>query len=90
MQARVSFQASNDSTVVRASTDHDGTAHLRVPPAPGMLSMRVLGYGTGRLGFTPRAGYIDTVRVSARCAIVHTVPILRRVVALADQRARWS
>ncbi len=76
-QARLSYKASNDSTVVRALTDLDGTVRLRVPLAAGTLTMQVIGYGIGRLGFTPRAGYSDTVRVSTRCALVHSVPILR-------------
>ena len=72
--ARILFRTASGA-MVQGATGTDGVAILRVEPEAGTLVFRVLGFGGGRLGFVPRAGYADTVRVVARCAVqVVTTP----------------
>ena len=72
--ARILFRTASGA-VVQGATGTDGVALLRVEPEAGTLVFRVLGFSGGRLGFVPRAGYADTVRVIARCAVqVVTTP----------------
>jgi hypothetical protein len=67
--ARISFRLARGS-VVQGVTSDDGVITLRVAPEAGTLFFGVIGFTVGRLGFTPRAGFADTVRVIARCAVV--------------------
>jgi hypothetical protein len=55
--------------VVQGVTSDDGVITLRVEPEAGTLFFGVIGFTVGQLGFTPRAGFADTVRVIARCAV---------------------
>lgn len=74
-QAQVYFITTTGSAV-RDSTDATGVVELRLPPEAGEVTMRKIGFYRGVLKFIPRAEYIDTLTVHARCGVPISIPVL--------------
>ncbi|WP_309669202.1 hypothetical protein [Gemmatimonas sp.] len=74
-QAQVYF-VSVTGVAVRDSTDSNGVVELHLPPEAGEIAMRKFGFYRGVLRFIPRAEYVDTLHVQARCAMPVDIPVL--------------
>ncbi len=74
-QAQVNF-ITTTGRAVRDSTDATGVVELRLPPEAGEVTMRKIGFYRGVLKFIPRAEYVDTLTVHARCAVPTSIPVL--------------